>query len=156
LKPGTVLEGVKVTGKWCRTHDPDLPDNARIQGAQPGAGRPKNPRVVDVMREKLEANIDKMIDPYLQQALEAKTRIPKTIDPKTGDVTEWQEIPDYKARIAAVEKLLDRAYGKPGQAVQVTGADGGPVEINADAFLDPKTRKAADDFARRVGAARTD
>ena len=31
-------------------------------------------------------------------------------------------------RIAAGSQLLDRAYGKAGQKVEVTGAEGGPVE----------------------------
>lgn len=156
FKPGTIVKGIKVSGKWCSRHDEDLPENARIGGAQPGAGRPRKPRVVDVMREKLEENIDLMIDPYLQQALQAVNRIPKVIDPKTGEITEWEEIPDYKARIAAVEKLLDRGYGKPGQALELTGRDGNPIEVDALAFTDPTVRKAADEYARRVGNARAD
>jgi hypothetical protein len=32
LKPGTVIEGVTVSGRWCRQHDEDLPDSARIGG----------------------------------------------------------------------------------------------------------------------------
>lgn len=33
------------------------------------------------------------------------------------------------ARVSAANALLDRAYGKPPQAVQVSGEDGGPLEI---------------------------
>ena len=153
MKKGTVINEIAVTGKWCRQHDQDLPENARIGGAQPGAGRPKKPRVVDVMREKLEENIDKMIDPYLQQALDAKCQF-ITLDKKGNEKIVM--IPDYKARIAAVEKLLDRAYGKPGQALELTGKDGNPIEVDPLVFADPKVRKAADEYARRVGTARAD
>ena len=35
------------------------------------------------------------------------------------------------ARISAANSLLDRLYGKPSQAVEVSGPDGGPVEMRA-------------------------
>ena len=35
-----------------------------------------------------------------------------------------------RTRIAAAEALLDRGYGKPSQAVAVTGEDGGAVEMS--------------------------
>jgi hypothetical protein len=35
LKPGTVIEGVTVTGKWCRQHDQDLPSSAKLDGTRP-------------------------------------------------------------------------------------------------------------------------
>ena len=31
-------------------------------------------------------------------------------------------------RVSACREILDRGYGKPAQAVQLTGADGGPVQ----------------------------
>lgn len=34
----------------------------------------------------------------------------------------------HRDKINAADKLLDRAYGKAGQKVEVTGAEGGPVE----------------------------
>jgi hypothetical protein len=35
---------------------------------------------------------------------------------------------NHSARIAAAKELLDRGYGKSMQAVELTGADGGPLE----------------------------
>jgi hypothetical protein len=32
LKPGTAIDGITVSGNYCRAHDPNLPDSARIQG----------------------------------------------------------------------------------------------------------------------------
>ena len=119
-------------------------------GPQPDSGRPKKPRVTDVMRKKIEAEIDKVLKPYFE-ALEGAV---------VHAVYEGRVIPsehpDLAARIAAAEKLLDRVYGKPGQALELTGKDGSPIEIDALAFTDPKVRKAADEFARRVGDARAD
>lgn len=35
-----------------------------------------------------------------------------------------------RAQVAAAQVLLDRAWGKPSQAVEVTGAEGGAVLVN--------------------------
>jgi hypothetical protein len=59
LKPGTVIEGITVSGDYCRQHDLTLPDSARIGGATPGAARRPMPRAVDVLKERIEADIDK-------------------------------------------------------------------------------------------------
>jgi len=34
------------------------------------------------------------------------------------------------ARVAAAQALLDRGYGKPKQGLEVSGADGGPIEVS--------------------------
>src|SRR5574338_331332 len=64
LKRGTVIEGIKVSGRWCRTHDRDLPDSARNQRAQPGAGRPRVERPTERARRLVEENIEKVLAPY--------------------------------------------------------------------------------------------
>jgi hypothetical protein len=45
------------------------------------------------------------------------------------------------ARVAAANAILDRAMGKPSQSVEVSGIDGGPVQIqsNIDAALQKLT-----------------
>jgi hypothetical protein len=47
---------------------------------------------------------------------------------KEGDINMTSH-DDLGAHIAAAEKLLDRIYGRPKQATELTGAEGGPVEI---------------------------
>jgi hypothetical protein len=39
--------------------------------------------------------------------------------------------PDWAARLAAATALLDRCFGKPKQAVELTGEDGGPIQVEA-------------------------
>lgn len=34
------------------------------------------------------------------------------------------------ARVSAATSLLDRGYGRPSQAVEMTGRDGGPIETS--------------------------
>jgi hypothetical protein len=149
LRKGTVLEGATADGRFCRTHDPNLPEKARIQGKQPGAGRPKKPRVVDVLRERIEERVDEVIAVYLD-AMKAD----RTVVIGKGEAAVVEKEVDHAIRLRAVEALNDRAYGKPGQALELTGKDGGPIEFNEDAFADPKTRKGLDELARRLGATR--
>lgn len=111
------------------------------------AGRPRKPRAVDVMRERVEAKIDEVLAPYFD-TLE-KAMLHATSD---GEV-KLSEHPDLGARVAAAEKLLDRVYGKPMQTTALTGSDGGAVRVE-DVFLDPKVREGLHAVVERAGIAR--
>jgi hypothetical protein len=54
---------------------------------------------------------------------------------------EDRRVEDVAAQITAAEHLLNRLYGKPRQALEQTGAGGGPIEV-ANAGLD--LRKLSD------------
>ena len=56
------------------------------------------------------------------------------------------------ARVSAANAILDRGYGKPRQAVEHTGADGGPIEVTHldDDALD-RAEKALADLAGITG-----
>jgi hypothetical protein len=110
LKAGTVIDGTEVTGKWCRQHDQDLPDSARIGGAQPGAGRPRNPRAVEVLREKIEADIEMWLCP-LVDALTAE----RGVVVGDGPMAHVEFFADHPTRLRAVKDAFDRAFGKPAQ-----------------------------------------
>lgn len=153
LKEGTVIEGVVVLGRHCRQHDPNLPDNARIGGAQPGAGRPKVPRVVDVLREKVEEEVDH----WLGVLKDASTAIKVVGIVGEGDMAEPIEVEDHAIRLKALNIALDRSYGKPRQ--EITGADGAPLNLEvtgAAIIADPDARKHAAGLRKRVGAARSE
>jgi hypothetical protein len=115
LKPGTVIEGVAVTGNWCRQHDQDLPDSARIGGAQPGAGRKPRPRVVDIIRERIDDRAGEVFD-ALWGALKAE----RAVVVGNGPSAHVEMVPDYATHIAAARELLDRGYGRPKQSSEVT------------------------------------
>lgn len=42
-------------------------------------------------------------------------------------IAELSETGDKKTRLEAAKYLADRAYGKPGQSVELSGKDGGPL-----------------------------
>jgi hypothetical protein len=46
-----------------------------------------------------------------------------------GESASVEFVPDHDARIKAARELLDRAYGKARQALEVTGDDGGPLGL---------------------------
>lgn len=85
-------------------------------------GRPKQPRSIDVLRERLEARQDEIIDVYLEAA-----RAVTHEAVGYGEDRELIEVPDHAMRLRAVEALHDRAYGKPKQVSEITGPEGGPI-----------------------------
>lgn len=116
LKPGTVIEGITVKGEHCRIHDPDLPASAQFPPRTPEqmGGRPKKPRVVDVIRERIEQN--DQVTTTLLEALDAE----KAVVVASRDEAHVEFVPDHQIRIQAARELLDRGYGRPHQSSDVT------------------------------------
>jgi hypothetical protein len=81
----------------------------------PGNGRPRKPRAVDVLRERIEANIDRVLDP-LWDALTAD----RAMVVGNGPTAHVELASDHPTRIAAARELLDRAYGRTRQSSEVT------------------------------------
>jgi len=50
-------------------------------------------------------------------------------------LAELVDSADEKVAVAAAQAILDRGYGKPRQALEVTGEDGGPLQIQAPDLL---------------------
>lgn len=111
-----------------------IPDNGK-------AGRKPLPKPTEVMRQLVEKHVQVVMAPHFRTLGYDVTR-----DDDTGELTivpneggakiygeskegaiRMTEHDDLGAHIAAAEKLLDRIYGRPKQATEITGADGGPV-----------------------------
>ncbi len=61
-------------------------------------------------------------------------RLAQEASPKAiAKLIEWIDSENPKASISACNSILDRAYGKPPQAL--TGADGGPMRVAVQAAL---------------------
>lgn len=156
LKAGTEIEGVKVKGKHCRAHDPDLPDSARFgsraqaKEAAKLAGRPPLPRPTDIARRLIEQNELALQRPYWRTlgydvviGEDGLELVPLAAggakmhgESKEGEIVA-SPFDDLGAQQEAAERLWNRVYGKPKQTQEITGAEGGPVE------LVPVTRKKA-------------
>lgn len=134
------------TGKPCQAHplkgtslclahsDRQSRESLGFRADNGKGGRKPNPRAVDVLRERLEARIDEVLDP-LFEALEAEA----SIVVGTGLVRQA----DHRTRITAVRELLDRVYGKPKQQTEITGANGGPVQFVAPLDAAERSARAA-------------
>jgi hypothetical protein len=121
----------------------------RFGGPQPGSGRPRVPRSTDLQRELVDRHAVAVVRPYFRA-------LGLDID-QDGNVTQLAHgaivvgrdkeggvhastIEDLGAQIAAAEALLNRVYGRPRQALEHTGACGGPIEVTRGVDL----RKLAD------------
>ncbi len=145
LRVGTVLGGVRLSGDYCRAHDPDVPESVRFgtsaqarEASLIGGGRPPMPKPTDIARQLIERHVYMVLRPHFRTiGLDlhddgSTTRLDRgaivTGESKDGEVIA-SDIEDLGAQIAAAEKLLDRVYGRPKQTQEVTGADGGPLEM---------------------------
>lgn len=117
-------------GNYCRAHDPELPASARFgsraQATAAGklGGRPKAPRVVDILKERFEAEADEWLG-ALKDALQAH----EAVTVGFGKDAYLEMVPDHRTRLQALSIAFDRVYGRPKQQTELTGADGGPLEI---------------------------
>lgn len=135
---------------YCRAHDAELPDSARFgsraqakEAAKLG-GRPRLPRPTEVARELVEENVLAILRPHfltLGYDVEIVDGGPVLTKRQDGGAKLYgtsreglvrvSDAEDLAAMIAAAEKLLDRVYGRPKQATELTGPDGGPVQTEA-------------------------
>lgn len=136
--------------KRCAAHPLD-PDSARFGSPEQAAaagkqgGRPRLPRPHEVLREKLEGEIEKWLKPY-EDGLQAMRGI--VVD---GGL---EYVPDHKARMQAVREPLDRVYGKPKQQLEIGGSET-PISAEIVAVDAREAADAAHDFLRRIaGGAR--
>lgn len=143
---------------YCSAHDPSLPDSVRfgspVQAKEAAklAGRPPLPKPTDVARALIEENVHRILRPHFRalgmditaegtvEVLERGAVL--TGEAKDGTVVA-SVIEDLGAQIAAAEKLLDRVYGRPKQQTEISGPEGGPIELAPPADAMEKSRRAA-------------
>lgn len=95
---------------------------------QKGSGRPRKPRAIETLKARIEADIDSYLAP-IAEALEATQAVVKRFgDGDGGFHEEVQFVVDHNTRLKAAGMALDRVYGRPRQAMEITGEDGGPIQ----------------------------
>lgn len=121
----------------CLAHsDREARESVGFGGPQPGAGRPRVPGPTEVARQVVEANVVALLRPYFE-AVGLELHDDLSTSSCEGPVKYvWAgtdepalAMKDLGAAIGAVEKLLDRIYGRPKQQTELTGAGGGPVTV---------------------------
>lgn len=103
------------------------------------------------MRRRIEEDIDRWLAP-----LEAALEQGKPIQMWSGEdrAHHIEFVQDPQLAMKALKLVLDYAYGRPRQQIEVTGDDGGAVRISEETFADPKIREGLHELVSRVGAAR--
>lgn len=149
-KKGTRCKAAPLTDSdFCLAHsDEETRESAGFGGPQEGAGRPRRPRIIEVLQERIEADIDRWLAP-LEAALEEGKPVLMWNGPERKH--EIKFVPDPNLGMKALKLALDRAYGRPRQEVELTGQGGGALEIE---FQDPEVREAMHGLVRAVADAR--
>lgn len=121
----------------CLAHsDQETRGSISFGGAQPGGGRPKSPRVVDVLRERLEAEADAWLK-VLTDAREAE----RGVVVGDGEAARVEFFEDHPTRLKAFREVFDRGYGKPMQFHDVTSrADESTVDREIAELLGEMSR----------------
>lgn len=143
--------------RYCLSHQPEETREALgFGGSQPGAGRPRNERPLDLARQLVIDNAHAFLRPYLRTlGLDFDDAGQVVPSPDGGAVLVGRDkeggvfpsdVEDLGAKIAAAERLFDRVFGKPRQALEHTGEDGGPIQT--EGALD--VRKLTDDELRAL------
>lgn len=100
----------------CLAHAPqELRGSRGFGGPQPGSGRPRSPRAVEVLRQKLEAQIDDW-----WQVLEDARSAERGLVVGDGPSARIEYVEDHSTRLKAFHAMFDRAIGKPMQFHDVT------------------------------------
>jgi hypothetical protein len=115
---------------WCRAHDPNLPESDRFgsreQSARAGASeKPRVPRLREALAARIEERADEIIAALLD-GISATEGFTIKVGP---DETEFVEHPDFKTRLQYVREALDRHLGRPKQQTEITGPEGGAVQV---------------------------
>jgi hypothetical protein len=144
----------------CISHSPkEVQESLGFGGTQPGAGRPKLPKPMDLARQLVERHAIAILRPHFKALGLMLEDDGSTTLLDHGAVVVYQgeatTIEDLAAQIGAARELLDRVYGKPRQQTELTGADGGPVEVVVEARqrAEAMSREELDAFLLGVDAA---
>lgn len=129
--------GTTKTGKPCGAHPlkgrdvclSHADEKERVSmGFGVNGGRPRVPRKIDAVRERMEAEIDAWL-----AVLEDARGAMRAVVVGQGEHATVEYVPDHAIRLAAFREAMDRSYGKPRQATGMTGADGGLIQVVAEA-----------------------
>jgi hypothetical protein len=120
---------------YCSAHDKNLPDSARFGSAEQAkrAGASPKPRALkfrEALIAKVEAEAEALVERWLEAANATKTQFSGQ-----GEDAFAEQVPDYAARLKALVDIWDRAVGKPGQEIELTGKDGEPIRTSTSLDL---------------------
>lgn len=155
-KKGKRCQAPPLKGKdFCLAHSPaETRESAGFIADNGKGGRPPTPKLIDIFRERLEAAVDQVMAPYFQALgitgwnedgtpiVDESAGAMEIGRSNTGDV-RLTDIADLGARMHAAERIIDRVHGRPRQTQEITGPQGGPVELISPSDAERRSIEAA-------------
>lgn len=126
-KCGTiVVKGKRYQLKTCTMHaSAPIKKALGIHHSQyKGQGRKKNKTALDLVRERIEGEAER----YLQPLEDALTAL-KAVVVGNGASAHLEYTEDLALRVDTAFKILDRVYGRPKQITELSGTDGDAIEV---------------------------
>lgn len=115
-------------------------------------------RLYELIRQIMEGDV--AFTPAQKRAVERLVKLEGQKSPRAAELClliEKLNMPSLKERLDAAKVLLEHGHGKPKEFVELTGAEGGPVELAAMDIsrLSLADRIAWRDLVRKAGGAHT-
>ena len=98
---------------------------AKGQSGNPG-GRPIKPKTIE--RRNLEHDVRMFARDWGFEAIDKLAALMRGVVKVQIDGKPVEMLVPPMAQLAAANALLDRGYGRPAQAVEMSGKDGGPIQ----------------------------
>lgn len=135
---------------FCLAHaDAETRESVGFIARNGKGGRPRNPRAVDVLRERIEANIDRWLLP-LEDGLTAD----RGLVVGDGADARVEYVTDHGTRIKAHREAFDRAFGKPTQPTREE-ASGEAIDREIDRLLGEVERLTEELAKERLNGSRS-
>lgn len=128
---------------YCKSHDPAIPASERFGTPEQAAAAAelaveakaeiaaqRRMGLMERLRREVEDRQEDVLWPYFEALKQTRARIEKALKADKPVSTS-----DLDLAMRASERLLDRAIGKPMQAVELGGSGGGPVEVREAAGM---------------------
>lgn len=150
-KSGRPCDAATLTDRdVCLAHaDPETRAKAgfvALNGKNDLGGRPKIPKPMDLARQLVERHVVALLRPnfkalglMLHDDGSASSLATGAVVVHQGEATDIEDLTEQRA---AARDLFDRVYGKPRQQTELTGADGGPIQVAHEA------RRRAEEMSR--------
>lgn len=124
---------------FCLSHSgQEMRESLGFGGPQEGSGRPRKPRVSEIYAEVAE-EMREEIREVLKRGLTAT----RSVVVGNGPTAHVEEVEDIPTQLKTASDLADRTDGKPRQAVEITGDEGGPVKFEGVTDADAWHREVA-------------
>jgi hypothetical protein len=95
-------------------------------GVRPGSGRKSNAERFRLVREAMEVDLERIYRESIPQALQELVAGHYREETNKDGTTRIYSV---SPNVTAIQEVLNRLGGRPEQHVELTGQDGGPIEI---------------------------